>query len=375
MKILVNTSNLVIGGGIQVGVWFIRQCLEQGLDCDFALSPAVKEELEKMAVECHGERFRLFAHSPSKNSEVRKRILAYEEEVQPDVVYTVFGPAYVKFKQPHACGFADGWVSHSDLGVFRRVFATNLLSGVKLVLTSIYKAFWMRFANAWIFEAKVAADGLAKRAFINRQNCHVIANNCSDRFLDTPVIPMPETDVFSLLYLTADYPHKGLANYLHYAKALKQQAPEQAFRFVITVSPSSPSASKIMAKAKEWGLEDYFDFRGHVSIDKVVEVMDQNNCVMQTSYLETFSANYPEAMARQRPLLVSDFEFARNICQDAAVYVDPDDFEQVAKAIIGLKQDKQLQQKLVRKGTQVLNTLPNSQQRFSQYIQLLESIA
>lgn len=374
MKLLVNTSNLVIGGGIQVGVWFIRQCIDKDLDCYFAISAAIESELSKLGVDTGTSRFKQFAHSPARVKSVREELLDYEKVVSPDAVFTVFGPAYVKFRLPHLSGFADGWLSHSDFSVFRKVFASDFLAGVKLFLTSVYKAYWIRFADAWVFEAKVAADGLAKRARLDREKCHVIANNCSDRFQRTPITEVNTQQPFILLYLTADYAHKGLLNYLHYAEEIHKLAPDFDFRFKISVSPQSPSAQIISEKAKLLGLDSFFDFCGYIPIESAVEVMDSANVVMQTSYLETFSANYPEAMSRKRALIVSNFDFAKNICQDAALYVDPDNYGQVAETVVKLATNDAMYSTLVENGERVLAELPDSDQRFKQYIDLLESL-
>lgn len=370
MKLLVNASNLVIGGGVQVGVWFIRTCIEKKVNAHFLFSPKIYQELMSLNVDLQHVNYSVIEHSPSRDKAARSDIQRLCEHVAPDAVYTIFGPAYVKFRPPHITGFADGWVSHSTWESFKKTFASAPLNGLKLIAASIYKAWAIRLADAWIFEAKVAAVGLARRARLPQSQCHVVSNNCSDIFIRTPVKPMQTGRRFSLLYLTADYPHKGVINFIDYARELHALAVPATF--VITIDKHSPSARKILLQAAQEGLLDYFDFKGYVPISNVIGLMDESNVVMQMSYLETFSANYPEAMARKRPLLVSNYAFARNICDNAAIYVDPSDAKDVAKAINNLYKDEELQASLIANGKRVLGTFPTLEQRFEQYIQIIE---
>lgn len=375
MKILINTSNLVIGGGIQVGVWFIAESIKRNLDVVLAVSPIVYSELVKSEVDFDEANLLVIEQSPSRDKNARKALIEYADNSSPDVIFTVFGPSYVKFKQPHLCGFADGWLSHSSFRVFKQVFRHNLMKGVNLLLTSIYKGIWMKMADELVFEADYAAEGLSKRLYLDKTKCHVVSNNCAARFHHTPVSSSENSEPFILLYFTADYAHKGIDNYLTYAQALYDLRPDQKFLFRITISSDSPSAMLILEKVAGTPLESYFDFCGYVPVKEAVGLVDASNVVMQTSYLETFSANYPEAMARQRPLLVSDFSFSRSICKHAAVYVNPDDANEVANAIIKLSDDKTMRDMLVKNGTEVLSVLPSPEERFEKYLTILKKIS
>lgn len=358
-----------------MGVWFISKCIEKGVDAHYAVSPRILEELSKNEIDLDSNRVRVFEHSPARSKQARFDLIEYERSLMPGAVFTVFGPAYVNFVKPHICGFADGWLSHSTWTVYKKVFKGNWLVACQLFATSVYKAIKIRQANAWVFEANVAADGLAKRAMLPRDDCFVIPNNCSDNFTRRAATEADFSGKLRFLYFTADYAHKGISNYLEYAKALVELAPELDFAFVITISETSDTAQNIMTRAKELGIAHRFNFCGYVSIDAAVTLIDSAHIIMQTSYLETFSANYPEAMSRQRPLVVSDFKFARDVCQDAACYVNPDKAKEVAESILKLCQDPDLVKKHVECGRAVLADLPNSEQRFAGYMTIIKTIA
>ena len=54
---------------------------------------------------------------------------------------------------------------------------------------------------------------------------------------------------------------------------------------------------------------------GTIDLKKCSEIYRQCSVVLQPSLLEVFSATYIEAMYFQRPLLVPDVVFARDICK------------------------------------------------------------
>jgi glycosyltransferase involved in cell wall biosynthesis len=374
VKLLVNASNLVIGGGIQVGVWFIRECMSRNVDAYFAISPQIQQELNLLEVDTNSSQFHLISNSPSRNKLARGQLRDLASSLSVDRVFTVFGPSYVKFDQPHLCGFADGWVSHSRWQNFKRAIASDVKSGISLLLTCFYKALAIRNANEWVFETQVAAQGLSRRAGLPINHCHVVANNCSSAFFQTDIKPAPEGQVFKALYLTADYPHKGIDNFLHYAQALQHKAPDKKITFTISISAESATAKWILTQAEQLGLSHYFDFCGHIPVADVVGKIDDSHLIMQMSHLETFSANYPEAMARQRPLLVSDYPFARDICKNAAVFVNPDNANEVAESILKIQSDDVLRESLIQHGTQVLAELPSLSERFDKYIKIITTM-
>jgi glycosyltransferase involved in cell wall biosynthesis len=61
-----------------------------------------------------------------------------------------------------------------------------------------------------------------------------------------------------------------------------------------------------------------------------------------------------EAMLFGVPILTSDLDFAHAVCRDAALYFDPWDLNSIRDAILTLKNDPGLAQRLVTSGKAVL---------------------
>ena len=59
-------------------------------------------------------------------------------------------------------------------------------------------------------------------------------------------------------------------------------------------------------------------------------------------------------MKMQKPILTSDLSFAKDICQDSALYFDPLNPKDIAEKIIRLSADKELQNQLIGNGLERL---------------------
>ena len=142
---------------------FIRQamCNNDGVDWHYALSKAVVKELTEAEFAGIKANTTVFDVSPAHSKIVRKQLTSVHADTGSDAVFTLFGPAYVKFKGPHICGVADGWVTHSGILAFKALGSVS--SVMRMLLTIVYKAFWFRKANAWIVEATPAKEGLVRR--------------------------------------------------------------------------------------------------------------------------------------------------------------------------------------------------------------------
>ena len=96
-------------------------------------------------------------------------------------------------------------------------------------------------------------------------------------------------------------------------------------------------------------------------------------CFLPT-LLETFTATYPEAMAMGLPIVTSDVDFARDICQSAAVYFRPRDPADAARTIDELLRQPAVWTALIRRGKDLLSKLPTPQQKYLDYVSLLQEL-
>jgi glycosyltransferase involved in cell wall biosynthesis len=66
--------------------------------------------------------------------------------------------------------------------------------------------------------------------------------------------------------------------------------------------------------------------------------------------LETLCLPFLEAMTMSLPILAPDLDFAHYICEEAAIYFDPWDPQDIAEKILLLKNNPDVRSKLAERG-------------------------
>ncbi|MDT8339224.1 MAG: glycosyltransferase [Sulfurimonas sp.] len=375
MKILINTSTLYFGGGVQVALSFINELIT--LDTNeyhIFLSLEIERQLDK---KLFGNNFNFYIidKSPSKLL-TRKKIVSilnnFEKEINPDVVFTVFGPAYWRPKALHLLGFADGWVYNPDSIAFDRL---SFFRRIKMRLAIKYKLHYLhRDADFYVLETNDAASKLSTMMKKNKSNFFVVGNTFSNVFSDTQYLsennkyyiklPAKPDDEFRLLYVAHNHPSKNLSIINKAIKYLQNYN----IKFIVTIDEQSyTEVFDVGSRSKVINV-------GPVPQYSCPSLYNQTDAVISTSLLETFSAVYPESMKMKKPLLSSDFSFARDICGDSALYFDALDPKDTSEKIIMIMNDKTLQEELVKKGINKLQTFETAQTRAKKYLDIIKII-
>ena len=372
MDVLVNATTLVKGGGIQVAASFIAESLKDdaGIRWHYAISAQVAAELESLG--CRVDEAEVFQTSPTRDKAQRRRLLELEQRLAPDVVFSVFGPAYVRFRAPHLCGVAVGWVTHST----RLAFATlpGPLARLRTFLMCVFKGFWLRFADRWVVEAENARRGMQRRLRIDPDRVDVVPNTCAAVFSDAglPAAQPPSRgETLRLLYVSAYYPHKNIEIIPEVAAALARRAPDLDFEFVVTLPTDEPDAERILQRAEELGVGSRVRNAGRVNLMQLIDLYRDVQLCFMPSLLETFSATYPEAMALGRPIVTSDLDFARASCGDAAQYYAATDPEAAATTILELAGSEARWSACLAAGHEVLAALPDARRKYELYVEAI----
>lgn len=346
MKILINASNINKGGALQVAHSFLSEIKNNAEHLFYViLSPILSEQI---SVKEYPENFVFYIYSlpkgifkaiAGKDSYLRK----IEHQTKPDVVFTIFGPAYWNPRSKHVVGFADGWCYNPDSIAFHKI---SVLQKIKIQCLIKLKNFRIkREADIIIVETEDAKQKISKHLKINKEVIKVVGNTFHDIFnsKDFPVFymgPRKENE-FRLITISANYPHKNLdiikkvIPFLENKKinanfwlTIKQEEYEQLFK----------------------GYEKWVKNIGPIDIKFVPSIYQQCDALFLPTLLETFTASYPEAMKMGKPILTSDLSFAHDICGDAAEYFDPLNSEDIANKIENIIINDKRRIKLINEG-------------------------
>ena len=331
----------------------------------FFLSPAVAQQLRSLGL-APNETARVFSVSPARSVTAREELARAVDSVGADAVFTLFGPSYVKFRQPHLCGVADGWVTHASDIAYRCL--PSWRRRVLMRALCLYKSYWLRRADRWVVEAECARRGLALRWRISPDQIRVVPNNCGTQYVrySEKSREAAYDGLVRVLTVSAYYPIKNLEIILPVAELMRRRSPGR-FKFVLTLSQADPEAAAFLAKVRRRGLEGMIENVGPVSIAEGPALYESCQVCLLPSLLETFSANYPEAMVMRRPMVTSNLPFARDVCGLSAMYVDPHSAESVAAAISLVADSAEVRGQLLAAAHTVWKSLPSQVHRYRMY--------
>lgn len=334
--ILFNCTTNVVGGGVKNSAIFIKNAINYSeVNWYFAISKEVLEILENENIKL-SDKFKLFENSPARNIAMRKELIAYCAKIKPNIIYTMAGPAYVKFKEYHVMGISSPYMTHAKFLQFK--LSGNCHEIIKKTLSTGFKMFKSLSANHYVFQTNEARIGFSKRMKIPDFKTSVISNAVDEKMLSQLsklITNNKEEKVISIFCPGAAYAHKGFQFIPEIAKHLEELVSDE-FKFIITL-PESSLLRDINLKSKKFGVEKHINNIGPYKYSNVAKLYSKANIVFVPSLLETFSASYLEAMAAQKILIVADKGFAKEVCGHAAAYVNPlnskEAAEMLAKAI------------------------------------------
>lgn len=375
MKIIINTSNLYVGGGVQVALSFINElkALREENQYHIFLSQAIAKQIDQENFPANFS-FYLIEKSPA-SLKTRKSVVAkldaLEEQIVPDIVFSVFGPSYWRPKAKHLLGIADGWVYNPDSVAYERLpFSTR----IKRRLHGKYKAYYFKKdADYYVVETEDAQKKLSNIVGLAKDHIFVVGNTYSAVF-DEKIymqednrfykkLPVKQAGEFRLMYIAHNHPSKNIEVINELLPLLK----EHNITFYLTLDNDSflrlfPTAPKQVINL------------GPVPQQSCPSIYKQCDTLFAPTLLETFSAAYPEAMKMKKPILTSNYSFATDTCQEAALYFDPLDPNDIAEKIKKLAEDKVLQKTLVEKGTKRLKVFETARSRAEKYIEICKKM-
>lgn len=365
--ILINTSNLHSGGGVQVAVSFLYEVSllhkDSSLSIDVIVSTEVANGLARLntntSVFTNYEiinTYGLKAFFSSLNSRVKNY----------DVIFTVFGPNYLRVKaKKEIVGFAQPWMLNFNNPISEKM---SFLS--RNILRFKFYIQWLFFLRAdhYVVELEHVKKSLVDKKVVDSKKISVVYNAVSSLYKDKskwqPVRIKKNQEELSLGIVTRDYPHKNINILPLVAEALEAKHNLKV-HFYTTLNDA------------EWATKDaffkkYVSTVGSLSPDQCSSFYEQIDAVVFPSLLECFSATPLEAMVMSKPLFASERGFVRDVCGDHAVYFDPLDADDIALNIANyFKADTERAEQLQQARDHALG-FSSAKGRAEQYLEIIQ---
>lgn len=364
-QILINASNLHVGGGVQVATSIIGE-LTQISPLPERLVVWASEEVDSNLRSVGYDLTAFHAYEVVNSYGLRLLVSPLHRRLQQfDAVFTIFGPLYVwRLAGKNIIGFAQAWIVYPNneieftLGLFRR-WKTRL----KFKL----QTYFFKRADNLVVELEHVRTGLINLGIGNQAAIHVVRNSLSSLYSTPSVwqnIKVPSNRCgIKLGFVGRNYAHKNTAIFPELTQLLRCNHNIIATIYVTFTD-------------KEWAAcSDAFRQAvvnvGPLLVTQCPSFYKQMDGVIFPSLLECFSATPLEAMAMRKPLFVSDRPFNRDVCHQHAYYFDPLSPASAAEAIAKVMLTREHSPEALRAAREHAMNFSNPRQRAEQCLTLL----
>lgn len=132
------------------------------------------------------------------------------------------------------------------------------------------------------------------------------------------------------LYVGNAYPHKNLEMLIEGFKLLQESSPETSKNIkLVLVGKEDYFYKRLKEKVRRLGLSDSVIFFGYASDEALQALYTHAQALVMPSLMEGFGLPLLEAMITNCFVIASDIPSLKEIAQDAAIYINPNDSKTV----------------------------------------------
>jgi len=173
--------------------------------------------------------------------------------------------------------------------------------------------------------------------------------------LSPPELLKEKGDNFYVLCMTCYMPHKNPGILLELCERYGSELRSKKIKFITTVQRNDhPKAGKFLDSIYKKQLEDLIINVGWLDRNQVNSYIRHSDVMWLPTLLECLPTTLLESMCLGTPIFSPDLDFARYVCDDAAVYYNPWDMKTIFNGLVLLRDNKQLRRILVENGKQQL---------------------
>jgi len=237
----------------------------------------------------------------------------------------------------------------SLLSIYERVY--------KKIKIFLFKIFLNRI-DVFLAQTKIIKKRLMSQFKIASDIIYIFPNSYSTDYLkniSNNDFPGIQLENYNFLVLSNYYPHKNLEILIDVAKKIKIN--KLPFRFILTVNETK-STLPYLKKIKINNLDDIIINIGTVLKSDVPNLYNKCSALLLPTLLESFSGTFIESMFCNKPIFTSNYDFAFDVCKDAAIYFDPHDSNDILDKMYLILNDNYISNKLAFY-PYILNNLPS----------------
>lgn len=367
-NILINASNLHKGGAVAVASSFIKELSYLSLP-DLCISLLISTEVSEN-ISSTNINLDCFNRISVKNyyglsalwNNLRADLKGY------DVVFTVFGPAYMFPSIPnHLVGFAQPNIIYPKNPIFKSLsFFKQFSTRVKY----LSQEYFFSNASELVVELEHVKKGVIDRNFFRKKKIHIVYSAVDSIYRNSDnweTVQIAKSNNIKLGIISRNYPHKNLKVLPHVKSILASE-----FNLDVDIYVT-------FTQEEFLGCDDYFKENiyniGPLKLSQCPSFYNELDGVIFPSLLECFSAVPIETMMQKKPLFASDLPFIRDCCKEHAIYFDPLDPMNIASAISTFYKKTIVERSQhTLDASDFVNMYPNSNMRALSYLEIIKNI-
>lgn len=373
-RVLVDASNLRVGGIVQVGASLIDELTELRRDDDVAgRHPWLRQVVFHVSPQVHAN---LTVDKDAREKSVTGRpwwhpALWLRPRKDFDLQLVIFGPRYGWKRAPKTLvGIAD---VTSVYDWPRGVPPGPLQARLKRTVRTKVARWLFARESFLVSESAALIDAFQARVGFDPRRTAVVPNTVNRAVVDPALRAELQQDLRSglppgavlLAYPARLYPHKNHALLPLVRERLEQRGVEA--RFVVTLTET------------EWQsmperFRDACVNVGIVPVNVMAGIYQQSDAVFFPSLLESFSATPIEGLLLNGIVFASDRGFVRDVCGDRAVYFDPLDPDDAAEVLARVLCDDAAVARLRKRAEEIGDELITPRDRALEFVRLASAL-
>lgn len=371
MKILFNFSFIKAGGGQNVALNFLTTIDIENNNYYF-LVPS-NSLIHNYLLDNKNNNFKIISNNPFKRTlweVVYGNRFIKEHKIQ--IIYTYFGYSLFSKNIPQVIGAADSNLFFPEIDFWTEFKGIQLL---KKKVIDRFRIYGLENSDGIIFENELLekkCNDLFKIKALTKTILPSINLNYNQKLLNLDSLTNSKT-IKKGLFLCGWQRHKGVLLIPELASILNTHGI--LFNFIIT-APKDKSKIHIEFEnlIDKFGVRDYISIIGPVNKNQLKSLYSQIDIVFLLSTLESFSNNIIEAWSYNKPLLISDKEWAHGLCGNSALYVDRDDLYQVCLSIKKILNNTYLINSITQNGVNKLLEYPSIKEKTKSELNFINKV-
>lgn len=288
------------------------------------------------------------------------------ERFGADVLFTPMGAGPLVGRKPRVTGWHDSTAVHPESPMWR---AMPERARLEERLRQGYAGPALRRAARVCVQTRTMAACVEGVFGVPRERIRLVPNGPSALLASEAPAPEEPAGVRRVLLVTTPQPAKNLEVVPRVAAELARLGVRDV-EIVVTMSAEAWAPFAGTARAGAVPVRPI----GSVAHRELGDLYRSGAAVLVPSWVESFTAAYPEAWHFGLPVVTSDLPFARDLCGDAALYASPARPAEIARALRRALDDGGLRASLRAAGRERLRALPTWDERLARYVSVLEEV-